>query len=144
MNDVSLSLPDSMHLDPWRVFIDVAAESTDGLERSLLWLRVMAHSAVDIPPQTLKQLLGLARDLHAPFPMVVSLLESTMTSMWLKTFGSEGLEVAMVQVNVIWANDLLFRMRGDEEIEDMCASFLIELGVSYRFISIALTSFATL
>ena len=80
----------------------------------------MTRSAVDIPTQTLKQLLGLGRDFHAPLPMVVSLLESIMTSMWSKTFGNEGLEYAMVEINVLWTDDLLAQMRRDGQIGEMC------------------------
>ena len=119
INDGTLIPPETVHTDPWKVFIDVASEGIDGLERSILWLRVMARSAVEIPVQTLKQLFTLAQDFRTPLAATVSLLESTMTSMWLKTFGDEGLDSVMVEINVIWADDLLFRMQSEDDIEAM-------------------------
>lgn len=97
----------------------MASEGLEGLERSLMWLRAMAHSAVDIPTQTLKRIFGLAREFHAPFQMVVSLLESTMTSMWLKNLGSDGLDVVMMEVNNVWADELLRKMQLGDENEEM-------------------------
>lgn len=118
-NDNYFALPESVHIDPWKVFLDVASQGIDGLERSILWLRVMAYSAVEIPAQMLKQLFTMAQDFRAPFTTTVSLLESTMTSMWLKPARDDGLDVVMVQTNVIWVDDLLFRMQSEDDIKDM-------------------------
>ncbi|KAF8590616.1 hypothetical protein K439DRAFT_1382139 [Ramaria rubella] len=119
MHDVSHTFPDSFHVDPWKIFINIAAESVHGLERSLLWLRAMVYSAVDVPTQTLNQLFGIAHNFHAPFAFTVSLLESTMTSMWLRTFGGEGLDVAMVQLNAKWADELLFQIRSEDKVDEI-------------------------
>jgi hypothetical protein len=119
INDGALALPESAHIDPWKVFVDVASQGIDGLERSILWLRVMAYSAVDIPVQTLKRIFTLARDFRAPLATTVSLLESTMCSMWLRTFRNEGVDTIMVQTNVIWTDDLLFRMQSEDDGEEM-------------------------
>ena len=118
-NDGAPLPPESVPIDPWKVFVDVASQGIEGLERSILWLRVMAHSAVEIPAKTLEQLFTLARNFRAPFTTIVLLLESTMTSMWLKTFGNERLDIVMVQTNIIWVDDLLFRMQSEDDIDEM-------------------------
>jgi len=63
--------------------------------------------------------------------------------MWLKTFGGEGLEYSMVEVNSLWIDDCCLKY-GWVTIEEMCVIFLTKMAVTYHFMAVVLTSFAIL
>jgi hypothetical protein len=119
MNDLSHAMSEHNQTDAWKVFIGVSAQNLNGLERSLLWLRVMVHSGIDIPTSILTQLFKSVMVYKASITTVVSLLNSTMVSAWLKTTHGESLANDTVKLNLLWEGEIAFLMKSDSNTQEM-------------------------
>ncbi|KAF8522278.1 hypothetical protein BU17DRAFT_44873 [Hysterangium stoloniferum] len=120
MNDLSHAISEQRSkADAWKVFTDVSAQNLDGLERGLLWLRVMVYSGVDIPASVLTQLFKSAMQYKASITTVVSLLSSTMVSAWLKTTHGGSLGKDVIEINLFWVDKITFLMKSDSSTQEV-------------------------
>jgi len=130
VNDPSQTQLESTQVDPWDIFNSLAFSDAAGLERSLLWLRIMALSAVDIPIETLRRLFQQVIDCHAPIRTIVMLLECTMTSLWLKALSGYEIHKDVIRIHSLYAEEFSFRMQSGEGVEDkwvlkLCLNLLL-------------------
>jgi hypothetical protein len=106
--------------DPSRVILNVASESKEGLSRSLPWLNVFSCSGIDIPVSTFMQFSSLASQFEASLADSLLLVGAAVSSIWLKSIGSQQLQTVFASLHSRLAPQVLFCLQTKKGFPDAC------------------------
>ena len=110
---------DAPLLDPWKVVINIASKSYEGLRKTLEWLGVFAFSGVDIPSSTFTRLLSLIREFNTPFECDILLCRAVFMSIWVKSLGRQDLQELIMDLyerNIEYLSDNVAKCENDGQL----------------------------
>jgi len=108
-----------MTMEPWRVVTRIAAESKEGLTRSLQWLCLFSRSGIEIPLATFKQFSSLGIEYDISLPISLLLARSIMSSTWLKSKGRQEVQVLLSELHTRLCPQIISTLKDGCPTEDM-------------------------
>ncbi|KAF8077923.1 hypothetical protein FPV67DRAFT_1403007 [Lyophyllum atratum] len=116
-----------MTMEPWRVVTRIAAESEEGLTRSLQWLCLFSHSGVEVPLATFKLFSSLGIEYEIPLPISLLLARSIMSSTWLKSKGRQEVQVLLSELHTRLCPQIISKLNTGSPTEDIIDFIRISL-----------------
>jgi hypothetical protein len=86
-------------IDPWKILLQVASESEEGLRTSLQWLCVFARSGVEVPVSRFEQMLGLVQQFDSSWEDSKLLIDALFCATWLRSLGRQELQTTVSNVH---------------------------------------------
>ena len=94
-------------IDPWKILLQVASESRDGLKVGLRWFCIFARSGVEIPVSRFEQMLGLVQQFDLSWEDSKLLIDALFCATWLRSLGRQELQASVSNIHVAVCSQVL-------------------------------------
>jgi hypothetical protein len=121
-SDAALSAADngrSAAVDPWRVVVELAQRSKEGLKTTLQWLCLFATSGVDIPVSTFMLFSSSADLFDICLTDSLPLVEAALRATWLKSMGRQQLQAMFSSLHSRLSFEVLHCLQTKSGISDV-------------------------
>lgn len=87
-------------VDPWKILLQVASESAEGLRAGLRWLCIFARSGVEVPISRFEEMLGLVRQFDSSWEDSKLLIDALFCATWLRSLGRQELQTTVSNIHL--------------------------------------------
>ncbi|RDB21389.1 hypothetical protein Hypma_011626 [Hypsizygus marmoreus] len=115
-------------IDPWRVVMRIATESSEGLSRSLQWLCLFTRSGVEVPLAIFKVFFSQVAIYDSSVSDSLILAKSVLSSTWLKSVGRQELQAMFSELHARLACRIANSLKTGTQVDDSISFIRISLG----------------
>lgn len=105
--------------DPWRVVMDTAEQSNEGLSRSLQWLCLFSRSGVIIPDEKFTHFASILAERDCQLSESILLVKAVLASAWLQSLGRQHLQTVISVLHSRFAVHIADSLKRNSESELM-------------------------